>query len=526
MEQEGGCGGRSLGEIALSRGGIQGVAAWIRELSRGRLALLLLGLFGLVHLAYYRVGLRFDGSPLPYFFQFLDVNLLRHRLLESLFYLHSQPPLFNLYLGVVLKLFPRGEMAAFQACALGMGFGLYAALFLLLRRLSVSRALALILSTGFLISPSFIVYEHWLFYTFPLALLMTGSGLLFAKALRRTRFREVSALLWVVCSLCLMGSLFHLVYLLLVPVVLWALRPAHRRPILLAAAAPVLLLTGLYVKNYVLFGQFTTSSWLGMNFSVMTVRAVPIETRMRLVTEGKLTPLALIPRFSEAGAYPPEYLTVHGFATVPALRRLYRESGYTNYNSLAYLRLSQDYLRDDLYVLRRLPQYYLIGLVNAWLSYFQSSTDYPLIDGNVKKIALVNSCYDYLCYGRVPGYQVHPGSLPIYYAPFTEPRLYLFLLLGLPALVVCGGRLARRSHFLSPEQKLLLWYLCANIVYVALAANSFEVGENQRIRFMTDPLSVALLGAVLQHSLLPRFRRGKPAHEEGVVSGGARSGLR
>ena len=96
------------------------------------------------------------------------------------------------------------------------------------------------------------------------------------------------------------------------------------------------------------------------------------------------------------------------------------------------------------------------------------------------------------------------GPLPTYYAPYSEPRLFLFLLLGLPALVIFGIRQARRSSFLSADQRLLLAYLCANIIFLALVGNSVEVGENQRFRFTTDPLSVVLLGVLLQTRLAAR----------------------
>ncbi len=52
---------------------------------------------------YYCLGVRFDTIPLFYAWQFLDVNLLQNRLIESVFYLHSQPPLFNLFLGASSK---------------------------------------------------------------------------------------------------------------------------------------------------------------------------------------------------------------------------------------------------------------------------------------------------------------------------------------------------------------------------------------------------------------------------------------
>ena len=47
-------------------------------------------------------GLRFDAATLDYW-QVLDPQLLRTDLLRSVLFQHGQPPLFNIFLGVVLK---------------------------------------------------------------------------------------------------------------------------------------------------------------------------------------------------------------------------------------------------------------------------------------------------------------------------------------------------------------------------------------------------------------------------------------
>src|SRR5258707_6743692 len=55
--------------------------------------------FALSRVLYYWAGVRFDARPIDHFFQFLDPELLRYRLLESLLYLHIQPPGLNLAVG-------------------------------------------------------------------------------------------------------------------------------------------------------------------------------------------------------------------------------------------------------------------------------------------------------------------------------------------------------------------------------------------------------------------------------------------
>ena len=81
----------------------------------------LLLVFALSRALYYAAGVRFDARPLDRFFQFIDPQLLRHRLLESLYYFHIQPPGFNLFAGLVLKLFPVYYASAFHAVYLFCG---------------------------------------------------------------------------------------------------------------------------------------------------------------------------------------------------------------------------------------------------------------------------------------------------------------------------------------------------------------------------------------------------------------------
>jgi hypothetical protein len=57
----------------------------------------------------YLLGIRFAGSLriiIEPFWQYLDPLILKTDLLRGLYYLHSQPPLFNWLLGVILQLFP------------------------------------------------------------------------------------------------------------------------------------------------------------------------------------------------------------------------------------------------------------------------------------------------------------------------------------------------------------------------------------------------------------------------------------
>lgn len=472
---------------------------------------MMVGLFGLSHVAYCLKGVRFDATPLAWYWQYLDPLLLRHRLAESLLYLHSQPPLFNLLLGAALKLFSGHLTLALHAFYLFLGMVLYGTVFAIMRRLGISRATALVLSTWFMVSPSFVLYEHWLFYTLPVATLLTLSALLFYEVLDKQRTWQALYFFGLLFMLCAMRTTFHLLYYVSVLGALLILCRPRRKMIVGTALVPLLLLASLYVKNLVLFGEFSASSWTGMNLAATTVGQLPSHEREPLIKQGKLSPVAMIPRFSRLESYPRGYLEENGFRGIAALRQVRKSTGAPNYNHLAYVSISKRYLKDDLYVMAHRPKALLAGLLYSWYYYYQSTGGYFGLDMNRNKTAPLDVLYDHLFYGAIPWRvwlpilaKLSPGYPA---APSLIPRPFVFLLVGLPLVLFWGMRLAvkpqQAAATLSRPQRMLILYVCLNIIYVALVGNFFECGENERFRFEIDPLHVVLLGLLLHYSALP-----------------------
>ena len=91
--------------------------------------------FAVSRVLYGLAGVRFDTAvPLRGYMHFIDVRLLQHDLWNSLWHFHAQPPLFNLFLGMVLHL-PGGHGAWFHVCFVTMGAALTVTMFLLMREL-------------------------------------------------------------------------------------------------------------------------------------------------------------------------------------------------------------------------------------------------------------------------------------------------------------------------------------------------------------------------------------------------------
>ena len=123
------------------------------------------------------LGLEFEATTLGWFWQYIDVDLLKNNLVQSLFYLHSQPRGFNLFLGGVLKLFPTQAVLAFSTIYFVCGLILSISLFLLMCKVGISVILSVFLMCLFLINPSTTLFENWLFYTYPVVTLLCLSAL-------------------------------------------------------------------------------------------------------------------------------------------------------------------------------------------------------------------------------------------------------------------------------------------------------------------------------------------------------------
>ena len=435
-------------------------------------------------------GLRFDAQPLGSYFQYLDPELLRHDLLRSLLCLHMQPPLFNLGLGLVLKAFPEDFPVAFQVLYLACGLALHLGLFLLLVRLEIPRFASLLLTLLFMLSPACLLYENWLFYTYPLAAWLCLSALLLHRLLRAPTWGGGLLFFGALGAVALTRSLFHLGWFLFwAGFLLWAVKPS-RKTLAWAAAFPLLLLVAWQAKNAVLFGSFTGSTWLGFNLSRITTFELPAAERRARVAAGELSHLALIRPFAPLSSYP-ACRGVPPDRPVPALDQEFKSTGCANYNHRDYIRLSRLYAQDAWRVLAARPRAYLDGVASAWLFFFIPSSDYELVAANREHILSWDRGFNRYVLGQLRGRDERTR------AERSLEDVGAWLVLGYFA---AGGggllflRRARRGGVpLADPTFLTVLYLLLNVLYVAVAGNALEAGENNRFRFMIDPLALALL---------------------------------
>lgn len=466
----------------------------------------MIAIFATVHALYYLAGIRFIDTTLIEVMHFIDVELLKTRLLESVYYLHIQPPLFNLFTGMVLKITPDSPWL-FQAIFLVCGLTLYINVFLLQVKFGVNTRLAAVLATLFMASPSFILWEHFLLYSLPIATLLSVAALCLLHYLESRRSQPLAGFILSVFTLCGIASMFHLGFFVLVFGALLAFGREYRRQILTAGMVPLLVLFGFYFKNYLLFGEFNVCSFAGKNLWIMTAGNMPWDEKNELVAAGELSPLSLVNRWASLDAYPDEFRAVpERFRDIPVLSMPKKFNGSVNYNHYGFIANSRIYGADAMYVLRHRPWNFVVSAVQSWYRYFKSSSDLPVAPENQAHIQPMIALYDYGLYGKVP-FDLSPWSRLV---EKTQSPPCLMLLFGLPLVFFYGVyRVSRPGPLgLSPAQRATLVFMLFTIFMVAVLGCSLDYLETARYRFTTDGLSIVLLGTVL-HAFGTRWCTGQ-----------------
>jgi hypothetical protein len=462
------------------------------------------------------LGIRFVGSSqmiIEPFWQYLDPHILRTDLLRGLFFLHSQPPLFNAFLGLILKIFPQHYEQAFAWIFRAFSFGILLLMALIMRRMAINQILIFIFCAIFALFPNFLVYTNLLFYTLPIAFLLLLPCLFLQKFLETQRMKFAVLFTSTAAIIMLTRSIYHLIWFVLCAAIILLLINRDSRAIFFRASiVPVLLVIFLYAKNSALVGSFGPSSWIGMNLA----RGWPLPNESMRNLDAFLEPDE-IRSLSDAYEINSEWL-VGSFMPPDAYRNLgYFKSNkssfhhpaiiapeknssianvmHPNFNHYDYANISRKMLDADLAIIKKYPQKYFSRVLLAFKMYLQPATGPSWF--------LVQS-YNYIPVQKYADsvtkllFQGRRIELARGYIPWNS--FYILF----PLLIIFGMKKAFSS---GDKNQITFAYLTLTILWVAIITNLLEFGENNRIRFETDPLIVILLAAAIQ-SLYRFFRKG------------------
>ena len=172
-------------------------------------------------------------------------------------------------------------------------------------------------------------------------------------------------------ALLLTRSLFHLGWMVLVTALLATALNGRRRQVLTVAAVPVLVVAAWYGKNYYYFGNFSSSSWLGLGLSNVSTLLVSKEELAPMVQSGALSKYALISRYENL----PEVFAGDASATgIPVLDQVKKSTGQHNFNNVRIVEIDRHYKADAITVARRFPASYVAGLLTSNRLFFSPTS--------------------------------------------------------------------------------------------------------------------------------------------------------
>lgn len=439
------------------------------------------------------LGIRFAAETLGTLYQYLDPLVLRDDLARGLYYLHAQPPLFNFFLGVIVKAFPESYTAVFSLLYGAMALGTLIGMAWLMRRFGVPDGVSAAVCLLFAISPSFPVYRNWLFYTLPVAFLLVASTVALTRYLETRSPRALVTFSCLALAIMMTRSVFHPLWLVIVGA---ALVPfvVERKRLVIACAVPVVLVGLLFLKNYVVVGSFANSTWLGLSLT----KRWPLSQRevAELKSEGRLPafwqrrPFQEPDYYQEFGYFDPDE-DGHAVLTAP-----FKSNGEPNFNHRDYVAISNALLEADTGLITSFPGRYTRRALTATMLFLQPGPNsvHFLVDYDFERVHRYRDAWTQYVFlgGRI--------ERPIQMlAP--PPNLWLVLF---PLLLVVASVCAVRRQ---PRAPFVFMLVC--IVWVAGVSNLIEIGENDRMRWEVEPFLAILFALAVSRALtfLRRLKR-------------------
>lgn len=427
------------------------------------------------------LGITFQYGALFTYWQYLDVESLQHRALKSVWYMHSQPPVFNLLAALVLQSSGMYAKQVFQGLWLAISFCNAWLLLRMIKSMVVNSYLPLLIAIFYLLSPATILYENELFYTSFTSLLLLLSVFFLQQFVQRKERFSLPAFFVCMSMLCLTRSIYHLCWLVFVCMIL--LINNYKKPdfkkVVFGSVLSTLLVSGWYVKNYVLFGIFSVSSWTGINLSRIVFHDIPIHDSANIAAIHPFFPVSHYKRYISAG-YREKYAGADDFVL---LREMKNDSAI-NMNHAGYIQVSEKYMEASLRFIRQHPVAYIRHMVTSSVIFFSPASSYFQIEANNSKISLYDMIYSF----NMSHVFVTKEDKKLALAVSAIPKCILYFSVIIFTL---------KRAFIRKYLPITSAYIICTILFVFIITTMFEYGENMRFRYELEPLFLIITAELL-----------------------------
>jgi hypothetical protein len=288
---------------------------------------------------------------------------------------------------------------------------------------------------------------------------------------------------------------FHLSwFLLLASALLWTTRGLWKRG-LCAAAIPALLILGVYVKNFAMFGELIPGQvYKQINYVDMVQGQAPPEEIRRLQREGKISPILERPVLETFTDHYADLVKRPEPTGVLLLDVSRKSTGADNWNSIWRAKVSEACYRDAQVVARECPGLHVLQLRENLVNYLLPASEVFPFDGVANSVRLRPLL---TWYERITGGEGHADD------DTDEPPIAWMNVFLLPVCLVGGLVFAIRAlpkrgrrFGRSIAQCATIVFLLFNIVYDSAVTILFSTGDHNRYREEVAPLYIVLLGLI------------------------------
>ena len=206
-----------------------------------------------------------------YGYHLLDISLLKNDLFNSLIYLHSQPPFWNLFNGIIAKIM-NGEINLISKF-----FNIYHCFLTLLiiyfsikilREFYLNNKIELFIFFFITLNPSIIFFENIFHYTHTTLFFFTLNTYNIIKLFKTNNYKYEIYIYLNILILSFMWILFQPILLLIVFLSIRLLRKNSKKVFFVFSLIFIISLSPM-IKNKIIFGVLTTSTKSGQDFGTV-----------------------------------------------------------------------------------------------------------------------------------------------------------------------------------------------------------------------------------------------------------------
>ena len=422
----------------------------------------------------------------------LSTAALRDDPLRNIWWIHTQPPLYNLWGAAMIKLFYPHFLGDIYTAQIVMGGAICALAYGIARHLIRNSAVAFVIVALYTaLDPALLLLETLTFYTVITTLIVVAGVFCLSLFADRRHARYLVAFVACFSAAVLTRTLYHLIFLVPVVILAVVLVGAQWRRMLVISCIICLAPVGWHAKNAVQYGFFGATSWAGMNLWHIVQQNYSDAQLQTLANEGYIDPVvAALPAFSHPDAY-----AEYGF-DARSSHAILNEDNYQNINMVPVGKL---YLQSALRVIAHDPLHYARNVLRAYRLFARPSSFikpgqlyvYP----NQLRIPDLMQANANVLYGRAVSRLLSTwGGLQF------SPMLGLLLpvcWVGYAGLLLKKSRGSRMKFVALIREDPVTFFVAILIAYTTLVACMGEFGENNRFKMPIEPVMWPFIAGML-----------------------------